>query len=222
MEHEAAQEEACALLIDEKKWDDAIATCGAIDTDYAKHLTANAYMGRAGLDMITVAGGLSGANDTTAAIFSYLPDSSTDAVFSDYNSALNILMGSMTSRDLVASLEATIISTFLIFTHFKEELDLTTDATGDTVLGCLPASCPAAPYTTLRARIGADQATDQVNVGGLLDYNGTAATEVGASLADFSNFNILNQMDNGDSTATADDATIDSLEITYYLQNALF
>ena len=130
--HQAGLLETCKELIDERNWDDAISDCPDVDNDEGWHLTAQAYMGRAGLSLFDVVNTLlssSGDGGASSIIFGYIPETAADT--NDYKDALNALLGTDSSgsphiSDKTQSvyLEALLVSSMLIFKELKTLLGL--------------------------------------------------------------------------------------------------
>ena len=96
--HEAGNLEKCKILIDDQEWASAIDVCEEVATDEGYHLTAQAYMGRAGITLFTMLNTLTGDNvDVADLMFGYIPDTTSDA--NDYRSALENLLINIETKD---------------------------------------------------------------------------------------------------------------------------
>ncbi len=130
--------EHCKILIDQANWTNAIDACDDIETDEGRHLTAQAYMGRAGLSLLSIAGELMGGGDggAAASVFAFFPDTTADE--NDYNSALQYLLGKdaddsdyIEEKTQSIYLEGLLISSMLILKQLKLLLGLSIDSNGD-------------------------------------------------------------------------------------------
>jgi len=121
--HVAGLLETCKLLLNERSWEDAIETCGELESDEGKHLTAIAYMGRSGLTLSNLLVELTDSSATpTSLIFGQIPD--TDAKAADYKKALQLIMGEITTKSTTMYLEGILLSSLLIFKELKTLLGL--------------------------------------------------------------------------------------------------
>jgi hypothetical protein len=122
--HVAAEEEACRILLDQRKWDDAISTCQGLTSDEGKHLTAIAYMGRSGLTVASMLIDLADDSKKPAEVlFSKIPD--TAPATADYNAALGLIMSGIENKTTTMYLEAILLSGLLIFKELKTLIALT-------------------------------------------------------------------------------------------------
>lgn len=130
--HAAAQLEICKLALDKKKWDDAVTACSKITTDEGYHLTAQAYMGRAGVSLLDILSGLSGGSGSVAGLFNSVP--TTVAATADSKKALDALF-SMVKPGQTVYLEGLLLSSLLVIKELKTLASLSVAANG-TVTHC--------------------------------------------------------------------------------------
>lgn len=143
--HDAAKTETCKINLDEGKWDDAIDNCGDLDDDEGKHYTAQAYMGRGGLnlsslisqiDLLTVNPG--------DAIYEFIPD--TTAKKNDFRMAISIIMKDITTRTNLMNWEVMLMTSILILGELKDLVDLSlADGTFSTCASTDISNCSFAP-----------------------------------------------------------------------------
>ncbi|MDH5559401.1 MAG: hypothetical protein OEY59_00940 [Deltaproteobacteria bacterium] len=169
----AGKLESCKGFLDESAWSSAIDMCKDVSTDEGWHLTAQAYMGRAGLSMFSLLRSLTDPDAVpTNLIFGYIPDTTADS--DDYKSALDAIMLKVETKTPTMYLESLLLSSMLVFREMKLLLGLGIDATGDftTCAGNPPAveNCAFAPKITTITQtiVGVDvEIPDQLVFGGL-------------------------------------------------------
>ncbi|OGH00232.1 MAG: hypothetical protein A2600_07085 [Candidatus Lambdaproteobacteria bacterium RIFOXYD1_FULL_56_27] len=130
--HAAALLETCKLALDRQKWDDAVTACAKITTDEGYHLTAQAYMGRAGVSLLDILSGLSGGSGSVTGLFSSVP--ATAAATTDSKKALDALF-SIAKPGQTVYLEGLLLSSLLIIKELKILASLSVAADG-TVTHC--------------------------------------------------------------------------------------
>ena len=131
--HVAGEEETCKLYMDQRNWGAAITVCKDISTDSGRHLTAEAYMERAGLSAMAVMQELmkdENSGNTSNVIFGFIPDAADDAA--DYQLALTYL-DAMTVKNQGTYFETILISSLLIFKQLKTLLSLSINSNGEFV-----------------------------------------------------------------------------------------
>ena len=121
--HFAAKLSKCNHHLNDSEWDDAIEACSELETDDGYHKTAQAYMGRSGVSLFSLAIQLSEApTDATKLIFEKIPN--TEEKRSDYATALRLIMESFKLQTNTMYLESLLISSMLIMKEVKDMFDL--------------------------------------------------------------------------------------------------
>ncbi|MDX2471384.1 MAG: hypothetical protein QNL04_12495 [SAR324 cluster bacterium] len=120
--HQAGLLETCMTYSDQKKWSDAVTACALIDTDDGKHLTAQAYMGLAGLSLFDVISGLSTVDDPMTLILDKIP--ATTGKAKNYHNALQIIMDDITVKTNTMYLEALLLSSMLVYKELSTLFEL--------------------------------------------------------------------------------------------------
>jgi hypothetical protein len=144
--------EECKILIDESNWGKAIEACEDASGDEGMHLAAQAYLKRAGLSLFSLISTVtqSGSTSTSAAMLSFVPDTTADAA--DYKAALDAI-NLVEEKTQTMYLETLLVSSMLVFKEFKALLDLSViDGSISTCAGTPPSpeNCDFAPQITER------------------------------------------------------------------------
>ena len=190
--------ETCKVALDKAKWTDAITACKKVNTDEGQHLTAQAYMGRAGVSLIDLLTSMNGAGASVSSLFDAVP--TTTATSQDIKSALDSMF-LMKSPDQTAYLEGLLLSSLLIIKELQTLVGLKVDAAGNithcasggTIDGCsFKLSLSKVSYATLDLQ-GAVIPIDLTFSGlGTTLYNGLC----GASAVDIHNTKVVTAYSN--------------------------
>src|SRR3989339_899507 len=120
--------EDCKLYSDEMRWGKAIEACKLVDSDEGKHLLAQAYMGRAGIDFFGLMTRLATADNPMNLILDAVP--STAAKSKDYYRALAVIMDDIQVKSDTMYLEALILSSMLVYEQLVDLFKLKVKGSG--------------------------------------------------------------------------------------------
>lgn len=183
--HDAAKLEICKINLDDGEWDDAIDNCADVDSSEGKHLTAQAYMGRAGLNLSSLISNIDKLTDDPGdALFSYIPDSTQEK--EDYRMAVSIIMKEIDTRTNLMNWEVMLMTGILVLGELKDLVNLTlTDGNFSTCASTNISNCSFSP------KLDTAPTPDKVNYNGLgtnfykglcddITPNSTVSSTVGA------------------------------------------
>lgn len=120
--------EDCKVYSDELRWGKAIEACAKVDSDEGKHLLAQAYMGRAGINLFGFMASVGTADNPMNQILKIVPKKAADS--RDYYTALSIIMSDIQIKDDTMYIEALVLSSMLVYKQLVDLFNLKVSGTG--------------------------------------------------------------------------------------------